>query len=658
MEEIRLTLPDGRILMVPAGSTGSEIAGRIGTRLRKDALAYALDGEVRDMSRPAGKDGSIVFYTFEDEPGRAALRHTASHVLAQAVKRLYGSSVRLAIGPAIETGFYYDFDPETPFGPDDLARIQQEMEAIIREDLPVTRYTLPRDQALRWAEEAGEPYKRLLIEDLPADEEISFYRQGEFVDLCAGPHLPSTGRVRHVRLLSLAGAYWRGNEKNKMLQRVYGTAFEKAEDLEQWLLRLEEAKNRDHRKLGKELDLFSIDEYVGAGLVLWHPKLSVVREEIESYWRREHRRHGYEYLYTPHVGQSSLWETSGHLEHFTEMMYPPMAMSVKDASEESAYFVKPMSCPFHVRIYKSRPRSYRELPLRWCELGSCYRFEKSGTLHGMLRVRGFTQDDAHVICTEDQFVEEVNRIIEFALSMNKTFGFEKLNVYLSVRDPEMAAKYIPNEPVWQLAEHTLEDILTSRGMAYRKDVGGAKFYGPAIDMKAVDAMGREWQGTTIQLDMNLPARFGMTYVGPDGREHTPIMLHRTLLGSMERFVGTLIEQYAGAFPVWLAPEQARILTVTERAQGWAEQALGMLRDEDIRVTADIGNDKIGAKIRAAVQEKIPYLLVVGDREAADGSVSVRRRGGGDLGPMPLAAFRDRVLQDIRTRRLDGAADTP
>ncbi len=649
--DVQLTLKDGKVLHVPAGTTGFDVAGQIGAGLQRAALAFSVDGKVMDLTAPIEAGGAIVFLTYEDEAGRTALRHTASHVLAQAVKRLFGNTVKLAIGPVIDTGYYYDFDPATPFTPDDLARIEQEMEVILREDLPVARFTLPRDQALAWADEQDEPYKRQLIEDLPPDSELSFYRQGEFTDLCAGPHLPSTGRVRHVKLLSLAGAYWRGNEKNKMLQRVYGTASESRQEIDQWLQRLEDARNRDHRKLGKELDLFSIDEYVGAGLVLWHPKLSVVREEIEAYWRREHRRRGYEYLYTPHIGQSRLWETSGHLDHFADGMYPPMQLGAKDADEDAAYYVKPMSCPFHVRIYKSRPRSYRELPLRWCELGSVYRFEKSGALHGMLRVRGFTQDDAHVICSEDQFVSEVNGIIDFALSMNHTFGFDQLKVYLSVRDPDNAEKYIPNEPVWQLAEHTLESILQDRGIAYQKDVGGAKFYGPAIDLKAVDALGREWQGTTIQLDMNLPERFGMSYVGADGREHTPIMLHRTLLGSMERFVGTLIEHYAGAFPTWLAPEQVRILTITGRADEWAESVRKLLWDQDIRVTVDSRNEKIGAKIRDARLEKIPNLLVIGDREAESGLVAVRTRGEGDLGVMAPEAFLQRILTEIRDRTI-------
>lgn len=584
------------------------------------------------------------------EEYQKALRHTTSHILAQAVKRLFPDA-KLAIGPAIENGFYYDFDVEKPFTPEDLEIIEKEMSKIIKQDFNVERFELDRHEAIALMQQKGEQYKVELINDLPEDANISFYKQGEFMDLCAGPHIESTGKVKAFKLLSIAGAYWRGDEKNKMLQRIYGSAFEEKQELDEYVAMLEDAKKRDHRKIGKELDLFSIDDYVGPGLILWHPKLAAVREQIEIYWREEHRKRGYQYVYTPNIGLSNLWESSGHLGHFSDVMYPPMDMQTKDDVENATYYVKPMSCPFHIRIYKSRPRSYRELPLRWCELGSVYRFEKSGTLHGMLRVRGFTQDDAHIVCRQDQFVDEVSNIIDFAIEMNRTMGFNKLNVYLSVRDPEEKDKYIDNEPVWQLAESTLQEILEKRGMAYKKDVGGAKFYGPAIDMKAVDAMGREWQGTTIQLDMNLPARCGMTYIGPDGKEHTPIMLHRTLLGSMERFMGTLIEHYGGAFPTWLAPVQVKLLPISEKHFDYAKKLEKIMIDKGIRVEIDLDAEKIGYKIRKAQMEKIPYMLIIGDKETETESVAVRDRAEGDKGVVPFEKFLQYVIEEIKSKRI-------
>ncbi|MCL2547637.1 MAG: threonine--tRNA ligase [Symbiobacteriaceae bacterium] len=588
--------------------------------------------------------------TWDSPIAREAYRHTCSHVLAQAVKRLYPEA-RLAIGPAIDTGFYYDFDVPESFTTEDLISLEEEMRGIIALDLPLQRFELPRDEAVLLMAQAGENYKVDLINDLPADTNLSFYRQGEYTDLCAGPHLMSTGRIGAFKLTHVAGAYWRGNEKNPMLQRIYGTAFDSEEELTAYLTALDEARKRDHRKLGRELDLFSIDEEVGPGLILWHPKLSTVREQIELYWRREHRRRGYEYVYTPHIGMSNLWETSGHLQTFADGMFPPMQMSVKDAGETSAYYIKPMNCPFHIQIYKSRQRSYRDLPLRWCELGGVYRYERSGTLHGMLRVRGFTQDDAHIICTEEQFEDEINRVLDFAFDLNRDFGFDQLKVYLSVRDlNNREDKYVGESHIWDRAEETLERLLIARGIAVIRDVGGAKFYGPAIDLKAVDAMGREWQGTTIQLDMNEPLRFGMTYTGSDGQEHTPIMLHRTLLGAMERFVGVLIEQYAGAFPTWLAPVQASILTITNRADNRAKEILAKLLDLEIRAETDLRNEKIGYKIREAQVSKVPYMLILGDREVAEGLVSVRGRLG-DLGQMTVDDFISKITEEITTRAL-------
>jgi len=584
------------------------------------------------------------------------LRHSAEHILTQAMQRLYPNKFLMAMGPSTDDGFYFDFESLGDFkiNESDFPAIEAEMKRIIKENLPITKKEISLNEAKKLFKD--NPYKLEWLDSIKDRNEVItvFYTGEEFADLCAGPHVRYTSQIKAFKLLSIAGAYWHGDEKNKMLTRIYGTAFENKEALEKYLTNIEEAKKRDHRKIGKDLDLFSIDESVGPGLILWHPKLSLVREEIELYWRSEHRKRGYQYVYTPHIGQSSLWQTSGHLQTFKEGLFPPMSMKSKDQHEDTTYYVKPMSCPFHIKIYKSHPRSYRELPIRWCELGSVYRYEESGVLHGMLRVRGFTQDDAHIICREDQFVDEVNQVLDFALDMNKAFGFDKLNVYLSVRDPNNKEKYIGEERVWKLAEDTLEEILKKRKIDYKKDVGGAKFYGPAIDLKAIDAMGREWQGTTIQLDMNEPSRFDMKYIGSDGQEHTPIMLHRTLLGSIERFVGTLIEQFSGAFPVWLAPVQVKIIPITDNQLEYAQKISEILKENNIRIELDDRAETMQNKIRTAAQEKIPYLVIIGDREANsnDYQVSIRQRDGQDLGSMPIENFLKEIIGQISTKSLN------
>ncbi|MGI5840806.1 MAG: threonine--tRNA ligase [Patescibacteria group bacterium] len=584
------------------------------------------------------------------------IRHSAEHVLTHAMQRLFPNQFFMAMGPATDEGFYFDFEPliDLKINEDNFPVIEAEMQKIIDANLPITCREITVDEARKLF--PGNPYKQEWLDQIEKrQEKVTIYTTGdEFVDLCAGPHVEATGEIGAFKLLSVAGAYWHGSEKNKMLTRIYGAAFKTNDDLRQHLENLEEAKKRDHRKIGKELDLFSIDESVGPGLILWHPKLSFVREQIELFWRQEHRKRGYQYIYTPHIGQSNLWETSGHLQTFKEGLFPPMAMASKDEEDTAAYYVKPMSCPFHIRIYKSRPRSYRELPIRWCELGSVYRYEESGVLHGMLRVRGFTQDDAHIICREDQFIYEVNQILDFALDINKTFGFNKLNVYLSIRDPDNKNKYIGEERVWKLAETTLEEILQKRKIDYKKDIGGAKFYGPAIDLKAVDAMGREWQGTTIQLDMNEPARFDMKYTGVDGQEHTPIMLHRTLLGSMERFVATLIEEYSGAFPLWLSPNQVEIIPITDDQIGYAQKIKSELDGNDLRSEIDSRSETMQNKIRNATTEKVPYMIIIGKREAQSDNmaVSVRQRDGQDLGVMPLVDFIDKIKAQVTNRSLN------
>ncbi len=584
------------------------------------------------------------------------LRHSAEHVLHCVMQNMY-PELKKVMGPPIEDGFYFDFDLVERISPEDLPKIEAKMQKLIDADLPIVRKEVGADEAKKLF--SDNVYKLETIKEIESrGEKVTFYITGDpkspyyDVDLCAGPHVESTGKIKAFKLLSIAGAYYKGDEKNKMLQRIYGTAFDSKGALDEYLHNLEEAKKRDHRKLGKDLDLFSVDDYIGPGLVLWHPKLSVVREEIELYWRQEHRKRGYEYVYTPHVGLSDLWQTSGHLDFFKEGMYPPMSMEAKSADEPTAYYVKPMSCPFHVRIYKSRPRSYKELPIRWCELGNVYRYEESGVLHGMLRVRGFTQDDAHIICREDQFVAEVNAILDFALEMNMTLGFDKLNVYLSVRDPENKSKYVGEDRVWQLAEKTLEEILAKRNVAYSKDMGGAKFYGPAIDLKAVDALGREWQGTTIQLDMNLPARFGMVYIDQNGKEVTPIMLHRTLLGSMERFVGTLIEHVAGAFPVWLAPVQVAIIPISEKNNLYAQKVAELLKEQGLRVEVNEKDETMQAKIRDAQMQKVPYMLILGAKEESEESVNVRLRDGKTIGMVKLDEFTQKIKQKYLTKALD------
>ncbi len=577
------------------------------------------------------------------------LRHSASHLLAAAVLDIFPEA-KFAIGPATEDGFYYDFDLPRTLIPEDLPILEEKMRTLIKQNLPFERTEIESEKAKKLFQKAGQFYKVELIEDLEKTElvkKVSLYKTGSFVDLCAGPHVGKSGQIKPdaFKLLKIAGAYWRGSEKNKMLQRVYGLAFENKKDLEEYLERLEEARKRDHRKIGKELDLFTISEKVGPGLILWHPKLSLVRELLESWWRQLHRERGYEYIYTPHIGRAQLWETSGHLDFFRDSMYP----SFKDTETEEEYFLKPMSCPFHVEIYKSRPRSYRELPIQWNELGTCYRYEKNGELHGMARPRGFTQDDAHIICTPEQLKDEYRKAIEFILDIYGAFSFKELKYYLSVRDPNNLGKYVGDSKVWETAESTIKEVLEEKGIKYEIEEGGAKFYGPALDIKILDAIGREWQCPTIQLDMNLPSKFGMAYIGPDGNEHVPIMLHRTIFGAMERFCAVLIEHYAGAFPVWLAPEQVWVLPIGEKHAEYARKIASSLLSQNIRVKVKDENETIGKKIREGEMQKIPYLLVVGDKEMESDLVATRERGKRDLGTMKTEEFIEKIKEEIKNK---------
>lgn len=643
MEKIKLRFPDGTEREYPKGVKGSEVVADLGAGLARAALAMSFNGRVLDLTRPLLEDGEIRFLTARDPEGREVLRHSASHILAQAVQHLF-PGVKLGIGPAIEEGFYYDFDVPQPFTPEDLTRLEEEMKKIVAADYPFLREEISREEALRLFADRGEKYKVELIVDLPPDVPISVYRQGDFLDLCAGPHLPSTGRLKHFKLLSVAGAYWRGDEKRPMLQRIYGTAYGEKAELEEHLQRLEEAKRRDHRRLGRELDLFSLQEEAGPGLVFWHPKGGLVRQLIEDFWRAEHRRRGYEIVYTPHIAKLDLWKISGHWSWYKENMYSPISI------DEVEYLLKPMNCPFHILMYKSATRSYRDLPLRWGELGTVYRYERSGVLHGLLRVRGFTQDDAHLFVRPDQLEDELVGVLDLAQFMMKSFGYQNYELMLSVRDPQNKAKYIGDDAVWEMAEKALIGALEKKGLPYQIGEGEAKFYGPAIDITLKDALGRGWQGPTIQVDFNLPERFDLTYVGEDGQPHRPVMIHRTVLGSMERFMGGLIEHYAGAFPLWLAPVQVRVLPITERHHDYAYQVGARLKEAGLRVEVDARNEKVGYKIRQAEVEKVPYMLVVGDKEREQGQVAVRQRQQGDLGPMDLEAFLARALAEVAEKK--------
>jgi len=553
------------------------------------------------------------------------VRHSSAHVMAAAVCRLYGD-VKLDIGPATDDGFYYDFDLPKRLAPEDFPAIEKEMGRIISENVPFERVVVSRDEAEKMFKAKNQTFKLERLNDIPAGEEISLYRCGDFVDLCRGPHVDSTGDIKAVKLVSVAGSYFRGVETNPMLQRLYGISAASKQELDDILKRLEEAAKRDHRKLGKELDLFSIQEDVGPGLVHWHPKGARIRSLIEDFWRREHFRAGYEIMYTPHIGRAHLWETSGHLGFYKENMYAPMDIDGND------YYVKPMNCPFHIQIYKSHMRSYRDLPLRWAELGTVYRYEKSGVLHGLLRVRGFTQDDAHIFCTPERIQDEVKETVQFALKILRAFGFTDVNAYLATKP----AKAVGEDSRWEQAIVSLEGALKAENIAYVVDKGGGAFYGPKIDLKIKDAIGREWQLGTIQFDFNMPERFDMTYVGEDGKQHRPYMVHRALLGSLERFFGILVEHYAGAFPLWLAPEQVRILPITENQMAYCETVMKTLSGRDFRVTIDRKNEKIGAKIRRTRGEKVPYMLIVGGKEAEAETVSVRTRTDADMGVMTVA----------------------
>ncbi len=639
---IHITLPDGTRKQVPTGCTVRDALTPPGGHLDGKILAAKVNGAPMDLFHALDQDATVEPLTFESAEGREVYRHSSTHIMAQAVKEVFPTA-QLTIGPALEDGFYYDFAFDRPFTPEDLEKIEARAIEITKRGLTVSRSELSKADAIKFFQDRGEAYKVELIKSFEDSSPISLYRQGEFVDLCRGPHLPTTGYVGAFKLLSTGGAYWRGDERNPMLQRVYGTSFPSKKELDAHLAKLEEIKRRDHRKLGKELDLITIQDEIGPGLVLWHPKGSLIRLLIENFWREQHIKDGYDLVYSPHVARLDLWKTSGHVDYYRENMFASMKL------EGSEYQLKPMNCPFHIMIYKSHLRSYRDLPIRYGELGTVYRYERTGVLHGLLRVRGFTQDDAHLFCRPDQIEAEVSRVLDFTFFVLGTFGFTEFEIYLSTR-PE---KSVGSDENWTVATNALEAALKSRNVAYRVDPGEGVFYGPKIDIKIKDVLGRSWQCSTVQVDFNNPERFKLAYTGEDGKHHQPIMIHRALMGSIERFFGILIEHYAGAFPTWLAPIQAVVLTITDHQQEFAAKIVSTLKSHGYRVEADLRNEKIGFKIREAEKNKIPYMLVVGDKEVQSGMVAVRGRSKADHGTMPI----ERFLELIRTDTNHSLRDT-
>ena len=636
-DAMKIEIKGGPSGEVQAGVTVGTALSVLGIPLSTDILAARVNGTTVDLSYPLSEDALVEPLRFDSPEGREVYRHSSTHIMAQAVKELFPTA-QLTIGPALEDGFYYDFAYDRTFTPEDLEKIEARARDIAKRKLPITRRELSKQEAIEFFKARGEEYKVELIEGFPEEEPISAYAQGDFVDLCRGPHLPSTGHVGALKLLSTAGAYWRGDERNPMLQRIYGTSFPSKSELDTHLARLEEIKRRDHRKVGKDLDLISVQDEIGPGLVLWHPKGATIRLLIENFWREQHIKGGYELVYSPHVARLDLWKTSGHVDYYRENMFASMKL------EGSEYQLKPMNCPYHIMIYKSHLRSYRDLPIRYGELGTVYRYERTGVLHGLLRVRGFTQDDAHLFCRPDQIETEVSRVLDFTFFILQTFGFTEFEVFLSTRPKESVGA----DEHWTLATNALEAAIKSRNIAYRLDPGGGAFYGPKIDIKIKDALGRSWQCSTIQVDFNNPDRFNLSYIGEDGKAHQPIMIHRALMGSIERFFGILIEHFGGAFPTWLAPVQATVMNITDNQREYVAAAAAELRNAGFRVEADIRNEKIGFKIREAEKARVPFMLVAGGREVQDGTVSVRGRSGANLGTMTLSGVID-LLRDETAR---------
>ena len=635
MADVKIILPDGSVKEYAAGTTLGEAVKQLSNSLAKKVLAANVNGELTDLREELVDGSEVAFLTFEDEGGKHTLRHTASHILAQAVKRLWPEA-KLAIGPAIDKGFYYDIDMEHTLTPEDLGKIEKEMSRIVKENLPITKSVMPRQEAIEFFKAKNEDYKVELIQDLPEDAVISCYSQGDFIDLCAGPHVASTGKVKAFKLQSIAGAYWRGDEKNKMLQRIYGTAFEEKEELDAYLHLLEEAAKRDHRKLGKELGLFVIKEE-GPGFPFFLPKGMALRNELENFWREVHHEFEYEEIRTPIILNKQLWETSGHWFHYRENMYTTII-------DEEEYAIKPMNCPGGILVYQNEMHSYRDFPLRYAELGLVHRHELSGALHGLFRVRAFTQDDAHVFMLPSQMQSELMKVIELFDRIYSQFGL-KYHVELSTK-PDNA---MGDDAIWEAATEALRNAIEAKGIPYVINPGDGAFYGPKLDYHIEDSLGRTWQCGTIQLDMNLPERFQIEYVGEDGQKHRPIMIHRACFGSMERFIGILTEHYAGAFPTWMAPVQVKILPISEKHVEYAKDLAKQMHRDYVRVEVDDRSEKIGYKIRQAQIAKVPYMLVVGDKEVEEGTVNVRKHGGDELGSVPFEEFFNSIKTEIKER---------
>src|SRR5437016_5993464 len=645
-DSIHVKLPDGSVKEVPKGTTALDIAKSIGSRLAEAALAAKTNGDLIDLTRPLEKDTDLRILTDRDPEALEVYRHSSAHLLAAAVLELFPET-KLGHGPPTESGFFYDFYRPTPFSPEDVEKIEKKMQELVQQHIQYAREFLPRDQGLAEFKKEGDFMKCHFIEQFTKpDEKISIYRTGKFTDFCRGPHIPSTGKIKAFKLLNIAGAYWLGDEKNPQLQRIYGTSFFSKKELEDYLRNIEEAKKRDHRVLGKQLDLFSIQELAGPGLIFWHPKGSIIRKEMEDWMRSEYIRRGYSLVYTPHVARRQLWQTSGHEGYYAQSMFDVMEL------DDAEYRMKPMNCPFHILIYKDSLKSYRDLPVRLGELGTVYRYERSGVMHGLLRVRGFTQDDAHIFCTPDQIEDEIVGCLEFALAVLKAFGFDQFQTELSTWDPKDKKSFLGSEDQWNLANHSLESALRKLNIPYKVMPGEAAFYGPKIDIKLVDAIGRPWQLCTVQFDFNLPQRFDLEYVAEDGTRKQPLMVHRALYGSIERFFGVLIEHYAGAFPVWLAPVQVAMIPIAERHAEYANKIAAELQAIGVRVHVDARSEKMNAKIREHTLQKVPFLLAVGDKEAADNAVSVRTRGKGDEGSVAASEFLQRIKRLVETKSVE------
>jgi threonyl-tRNA synthetase len=637
---VKISLPDGSIREFSKGVKGIEIASAISEGLARNALAIEVNGEVWDLSRPIDTDSSVKILTWNDKGGKNTFWHSSAHLLAEALETLY-PGVKFGIGPPIDNGFYYDVDlGDRPFGEDSLAAIENKMKELAKKNSTFTRKDVTKSEALDYFKHKGDPYKVELINDL-VDGKITFYQQGDFVDLCKGPHIPNTGFIKAVKLLNVAGAYWRGNEKNKMLTRIYGVTFPKQKELDEYLHLLEEAKKRDHRKLGKELELFAFSEKVGLGLPLWLPKGTILRERLEQFMRKAQIKAGYDPVVTPHIGSKALYVTSGHYEKYGKDSFQPIR--TPDESEE--FLLKPMNCPHHCEIYKTKPRSYRDLPIRLAEFGTVYRYEQSGELHGLTRVRGFTQDDAHIFCRPDQVKTEFIKVIDLVLHVFKSLGFENYTAQVSLRDPANKQKYIGDDSLWDKAEREIQEAADERNLKTLAVLGEAAFYGPKLDFMVRDALGRSWQLGTIQVDYQLPQRFELEYVGSDNQKHTPVMIHRAPFGSLERFIAVLIEHCAGNFPLWLSPDQITVLPISERFNDYASKVFEMLKAQDIRGLLDDRDEKIGRKIRDAETKKIPFMLIVGEREVAENKVAVRKHGQGDQGSVSLEEFINTFKQE-------------